>query len=126
VRVSNELVRLYRKSHPEFCVEEEEAEREACGHVEDALYQAAVGGNVRACETWLYNRAPDRWRESNKDGAGGTRVTINWNEMYIRPPTVDPLQEAIAQLPPPANGQGATHANVVTNPQPPPGQPGAG
>jgi hypothetical protein len=61
--VSLELVRLYRKEHPEFAAAEEEAEREANEVVEDALFKAAKKGNVAACKLWLYNRDPQRWKD---------------------------------------------------------------
>jgi hypothetical protein len=32
--------------------------------VEDALYNAAVKGNVKACETFLFNRAHTKWKNS--------------------------------------------------------------
>jgi hypothetical protein len=38
--------------------EVEEAEREATEHVEEALYQAAVSGNVTAAKMWLDLRQP--------------------------------------------------------------------
>lgn len=41
-----------------FKTEVEEAEREATEHVEEALYQAAVSGNVTACKMWLDLRKP--------------------------------------------------------------------
>lgn len=35
-----------------------DAEREATEHVEEALYQAAISGNVTACRMWLDLRKP--------------------------------------------------------------------
>lgn len=35
--------------------------------VENALYMAAIHGNVTAIIFWLKNRRPDKWRESLKD-----------------------------------------------------------
>jgi hypothetical protein len=63
VGVSAELIRLYRKAFPAFGDEEDEAEKEANGAVENALFQAAVGGNVTAQQVWLYNRCPERWKD---------------------------------------------------------------
>ena len=45
------------------------AEEQADEQVEDALFQAAVSGNVTACITWLFNRAPDRWRAAHASAA---------------------------------------------------------
>jgi len=39
------------------------AEGEKIEDVEDALYQAAIGGNVTAIQVFLYNRAADRWSD---------------------------------------------------------------
>lgn len=36
-------------------------------HVENALYAAAMSGNVAAQIFWLKNRRPDRWREKPRD-----------------------------------------------------------
>jgi hypothetical protein len=63
VGVSIELVRLYRHQFPDFVGQEEAAESEACGLVEDALFEAAQLGNVVACQVWLYNREPERWKD---------------------------------------------------------------
>ena len=39
--------------------------------VEDALYKAAVEGNVTAQIFWLKNRAPDRWRDRYEQNVAG-------------------------------------------------------
>ncbi|HOK27828.1 MAG TPA: hypothetical protein PLI21_02245, partial [Methanomassiliicoccaceae archaeon] len=39
------------------------AERESLEAVEDALYQAAISGNINAIKMILYNRDPERWSE---------------------------------------------------------------
>lgn len=51
-------------NYPEFAKALDEAEREATDQVEDALFQSALGGNVTAQQVWLYNRAPERWRDA--------------------------------------------------------------
>lgn len=43
----------YIRDHEGFEGEVLEAEAEATEHVEEALYQAAVSGNVGACKMWL-------------------------------------------------------------------------
>lgn len=35
----------------------------ANGSIEEALYARAMLGNVTAMQMWLFNRAPDRWRD---------------------------------------------------------------
>ncbi|MGH2469638.1 MAG: hypothetical protein ACRDGF_06165 [Chloroflexota bacterium] len=59
----------------DFASQVDEAELAANEPVEDALYQAAVSGNVRAEEVWLYNRLPDRWKDQrNVSGSLNLRV----------------------------------------------------
>jgi len=79
VGVSAELVRLYRKAFPEFSVAEEQAEMQANEQVEDALFQAAISGNVTAAQVWLYNRDPQRWKDQRNNKhelSGGIRLEI--------------------------------------------------
>ena len=79
VGVSRELVRLYRAEHPEFRVEEQEAERLSNEQVVNALFQAAISGNTTACQVWLYNRMPETWadrRNVQHTGAEGGPIEI--------------------------------------------------
>lgn len=61
--VSYDLIRRYRKVHPEFIDRETEAELRANGLVVDALHEQARTGNVKAIEFWLCNRDPDNWKK---------------------------------------------------------------
>lgn len=63
VGVSRQIVYAYREAHPEFRREELLAERESLEAVEDALYQAAISGNINAIKMILFNRDPERWSE---------------------------------------------------------------
>ena len=63
VGVSYECVRLHMQKDEIFADRVSEAEIEANENVENALYQAAIGGNVIAMQVWLYNRAPDHWQD---------------------------------------------------------------
>ena len=63
VGVHSGTVDFYIRSHPEFATERDRAEMERSEVVEDALFKAAREGNVVACQVWLYNRLPDRWRD---------------------------------------------------------------
>lgn len=56
-----------------------EAEREGNERIEDAMYEAALNGNVTAQQVWLYNRASDRWRDRRNvsvTGADGGPVQV--------------------------------------------------
>lgn len=70
LRIQREIVHAYAAEHPEFEDAIKQAERDANEPVEDALYQAAVSGNVTAISLWLLNRAPDRWRPPGKTTPG--------------------------------------------------------
>jgi hypothetical protein len=81
VGVSPELVRLYRKATKGWRRQEEDARREAVGRVEDALFQAAVSGNVTAIQVYLYNRDPKRWQDRRNfkhqvGGESGAEVVV--------------------------------------------------
>lgn len=56
----NTIIRWMAQS-PKFKEAVDAAERIANDHIEDALYEAAVSGNVVAIQVWLYNRVPERW-----------------------------------------------------------------
>jgi len=72
VGVSAELVRQYRLQYPQFELLVLEAEEVANELVEDALFRAAIDGNVIACQVWLYNRMPNRWRDKRNIQHTGT------------------------------------------------------
>jgi hypothetical protein len=55
-----------RKVDPAFLEAELEAEEGVCDLVEEALFQAALGGNVEAMKTILFNRAKERWQPPQK------------------------------------------------------------
>lgn len=65
----------YIADHPEFALQTVDAEKDACEHVEEALYQAAVSGNVVACKLWLERaesrRTPEDPRPPSPTAGGG-------------------------------------------------------
>ena len=63
VGISSPTLYDYRHKHPEFLEEERAAEAEAIDRIENSLYTAALSGNVKAMETFLFNRAPERWTD---------------------------------------------------------------
>lgn len=50
-------------SDPDFRILIEEASEMATESIEETLHRVARGGNVSAIQMWLYNRAPDRWKD---------------------------------------------------------------
>ena len=86
VGVTPKCVWDYRRQHTKFRKAESMAEMEANEQVEDALFQAAISGNVVACQVWLYNRQPDRWMDKRNlaaqiSGPGGEplNVQVKWS-----------------------------------------------
>ncbi len=112
VGVSREYVRLYRNAYPEFAVLEEEAEYSAHGKVEDALYQAAISGNVVACFSWLQNRVPERWQD--KRLVRNEFTGANGGPIELRAVSDEELGRRIAELEnrlrQAAGGEGTPHA----------------
>jgi len=53
----------HMNNDPEFRAAVEQAEMEANENVENALYEAALAGNVTAIQVWLYNRAAGLWSD---------------------------------------------------------------
>lgn len=79
VGVDPDTVSIHKAKDPEFAAACEQAELEACEQVEDALFQAAISGNVVACQVYLYNRMPSRWRDKRNVEAAvthGGRIDI--------------------------------------------------
>ncbi len=89
VGVSRCLLWQYRKVNAEFVEAEVQAEMDACDIIEDALFNEAKEGNVRACETWLFNRSSDRWADKKQvDARIDTRQQIEFIEVAADPRTV--------------------------------------
>jgi len=72
--IDTSTYRHYRLTHPEFAQQVDDIKKARELLVEDALYAAAMSGNVKAQIFWLCNRAPERWRSARVEeitGAGG-------------------------------------------------------
>lgn len=69
VGVDRTTIWRWRKADPEFDRACQEAEAAAVEAVEDALYRAALDGNVTAIQVILYNRAPERWADRRAQAA---------------------------------------------------------
>lgn len=56
---------LYRwkKQNSDLCNALKKGKEVADFEVENALYEAAIGGNVTACIFWLKNRIPEKWKD---------------------------------------------------------------
>ncbi len=83
----------FAKRYSMFAEAVSRAEMEGSTHrnisVENALYEAAISGNVTAAQVWLYNRSPERWADKRnisvvgKDG-GPVRVEVDAKEKLLQ------------------------------------------
>lgn len=64
--VTRQTLKNYRDKDADFAAAEEEAISLATELIEEALFDAARGGNIEAIKVWLYNRAPGRWTPPQK------------------------------------------------------------
>lgn len=71
IGVSRETIRLHMHKDDGFRDAIDQAEMDANECVENALFNAAVGGNVTGCQVWLYNRMPERWKDRRNIRVGG-------------------------------------------------------
>lgn len=105
--ISRETVHHTIHNDPEFAAAVDRAELDACEPVEDALYQAAVSGNVHACEVWLYNRIPGKWADRRNvkqevTGADGGPIPVR----LIRVMSIGPRDTDAGAPSPPREAEG--------------------
>jgi hypothetical protein len=104
VGISRWGLHKYYTRHPEFLDEIDKAELDACELVEAALFQAAISGNVVACQVWLYNRNSKRWMDKRNlavsgeiKGDGSGQLVINVISAIARP--VEIVDAKVRELP---------------------------
>lgn len=69
----------WKKRYPEFAESLQTSKDVADYHVENALYETALSGNVTAMIFWLKNRRPDKWRdkqEVEQHNTGDIKIVI--------------------------------------------------
>lgn len=66
IGVNISTVERHMHKDPAFAEAVRRAETEADEKVENALFQAAISGNVSAIELWLTRRLPDKWGEQKR------------------------------------------------------------
>ncbi len=71
VGIHRATVSTHMKKDSEFAEAVSEAESDAIGKVENALFEAATSGNVTAIQVYLYNRNPERWADRRSIRSGG-------------------------------------------------------
>lgn len=77
--VHRATVSIHIKKDKEFRDAVSQAEIDAIGKVENALFEAATRGNVTAQQVFLYNRDPERWKDRRNirlAGEGGGPIPI--------------------------------------------------
>ena len=67
----------WKNRFPEIAESLKESKEIADRAVENALYQAALKGNITAQIFWLKNRKPKLWREKQADDSVDTNITIS-------------------------------------------------
>jgi hypothetical protein len=62
LKIPRATIEGYVSEHPDYALEVREAEATATEHVQEAVYQAAVSGNIQAAKLWfgLRGRLPGR------------------------------------------------------------------
>jgi len=79
VGIHRATVSIHMKKDKGFAEAVSEAESDAIGKVENALFEAAISGNVTAIQVYLYNRNPERWadrRSVRLAGEGGGPIEV--------------------------------------------------
>jgi len=79
VGIHRATVSTHMKKDNGFAEAVSEAESDAIGKVENALFEAATSGNVTAMQVYLYNRDPERWadrRSVRMAGEGGGPIEV--------------------------------------------------
>ncbi len=79
VGIHRATVSIHMKKDSGFAEAVSEAESDAIGKVENALFEAAISGNVTAIQVYLYNREPERWadrRNIRLAGEGGGPIEV--------------------------------------------------
>jgi hypothetical protein len=73
-------INRWKRRHPEFCKALNRGKAVCDLAVEQALYNRAIEGDVRACIFWLKNRRPDLWRDRRFNGRSATPLEYRQEE----------------------------------------------
>ena len=75
--ISYSTLRVWRDKYSALSVALKESKDVADRNVENALYEAALKGNITAQIFWLKNRKPKDWREKPADENVNQSITIS-------------------------------------------------
>ncbi len=67
----------WKERYPQISQTLKETKEIADRNVENALYEAAMKGNITAQIFWLKNRKPKMWREKQQDDSVDNHITIS-------------------------------------------------
>ncbi len=87
VGIHRATVSIHMKKDNGFAEAVSEAESDAIGKVENALFEAATSGNVTAIQVYLYNRNPERWtdrRSVRLAGEGGGPIEVKESDVKAK------------------------------------------
>jgi len=74
--ISVKTLYRWKESYCQICQSLKKGKDVVDFEVENALYQAAISGNVTAQIYWLNNRKPDKWRNKPKEEKTDTTVKV--------------------------------------------------
>ena len=74
--INYSTLRLWKDKYPALLAVLKEGKDVVDRAVENALYEAALKGNITAQIFWLKNRKPKDWREKPPEDAEDRRITI--------------------------------------------------
>lgn len=69
----------WKKAYPNIANALKETKDVVDRNVENALYEAAMKGNITAQIFWLKNRRPAVWREKQQDETADRQITVTIN-----------------------------------------------
>lgn len=78
--ISYSTFRVWRDKFPALSAALKKNKEIVDMEIENALYKAAISGNIAAQIFWLKNRRPDKWREKPVDVSNNdTEITVRWD-----------------------------------------------
>jgi len=93
VGIHRATVSTHMKKENGFAEAVSEAESDAIGKVENALFEAAMSGNVTAIQVYLYNRNPERWTDRRSVHLGART-----RQLIVTPETSQALKETAREM----------------------------
>ena len=84
----------YRKKSPTISTALKKGREVSDYHVENALYNAAINGNVQAMIFWLKNRKPQQWKDKQEH----SQIELQKQELELRERKLKLEEEKLTDL----------------------------